>query len=71
MKTAEDAMVLERLMESVERDLNNTENVNRYRVFRKKCVFFPILCKPSIACVWLQVLNAMRVYSHSYWLAIF
>ena len=69
MKTAEDAMVLERLMESVERDLNNTENVNRYRVFRKNCVFFQSSANhqlPAYGCKF-----AMRVYSHSYWLAIF
>ena len=38
-------------------------------------VFFTIHCNPSFAYIAVRetfkVLNAMRVYSHSYWLVIF
>ena len=42
---------------------------------QKKLCFFTIHCNPSLAYIavrdLLQALNAMRVYSHSYWLVIF
>ena len=48
-----------------------------YRVFRKNCVFFTIHCNRSLAYIaardlqFSTALNAMRVYSHSYWLVSF
>ena len=45
-----------------------------YRVFRKNCVFSQFTATPpSPTFLWetLKALNAMRVYSHSYWLVIF
>ena len=45
-----------------------------YRVFRKNCVFFTIHCtppSPTSLSEAFKALNAMKVYSHSYWLVIF
>ena len=40
-----------------------------------KIVFFPILCNPSLAYIWLQnifkVLITVRMYSRSKWLTVF
>ena len=47
--------------------------VFKYRVFRKKCVFSQFTAtppSPSSLKETLKALNAMRIYSHSYWLAI-
>ena len=53
----------------------NTNTHTYYKVIRKLCFFFTIHCNPSLAYIaavkTFKALNAMRVYSHSFWLVIF
>ena len=53
---------------------SHSERFVMYRVFRRNCVFSQFTATPpSPSSLWetFKVLNAMRVYSHSYWLVIF
>ena len=44
---------------------------NTYRVFIKYCVFSQFTATPPSRLHRFKALNAMQVYSHSYWLVIF
>merc|ERR1712105_56655 len=57
-----------------QRKTTGEEPARRYRVFRKNCVISHFTATPPSSTSLYEafkILNAMRVYSHSYWLVIF